>query len=112
LRLLDEDRAPGKHLVVPLIDSRVGIGICRDLDKGKPARTLRLTVDGYADALNGSSRLRERFSQLQLRDGVGQVANKQLSTHLLLLFSLFCPALVVLTALPMWGFYDGLVAVD
>ena len=100
LRLLDEDRSPGEHLVVPLIDRRVSIGICRDLDKGKPARTLRLTVNGNAHALNGSSRLRERFSQLQLRDGVGQVANKQLSTHLLLLFSLFAQRLSVL-ALPI-----------
>ena len=99
LRLLDEDRAPGEHLVVPLVDGRVSIGICRDLDKGKPARTLRLTVDGNAHALNGPSRLRERFSQLLLRDGVGQVANKQLSTHLLLLFSLICSALVSTTLL-------------
>jgi hypothetical protein len=92
LRLFDEDRAAGKHLVVPLIDGRVGIGVGGNLDKGKPARTLCLPIDGDAHALDGPARLRERISQLLLRDGVGQVANKQLSTHLLLLFGLFCPA--------------------
>jgi hypothetical protein len=85
LRFLNKDGSPSKHLVVPLFDRCVGFRICRHLDECEPARALRIPIQGDADTEHRSVSLREGVSQLLLRNGVGQVANKQLVAHLLFL---------------------------
>lgn len=95
LCFFDEDRPAGEHLVVPIINRRIGFRLAGDLHKGKPTRTLRLSVHSDAYALDVAPRLRKSIAQFLLRNGVGQVAYKQLGSHLLLLFGpkLQCTAL-------------------
>jgi hypothetical protein len=86
LCFLDEHRAARQDLVVPFVDRCIRLGLCRHFDEGEAARPLSLAVDGNTDALYRATSLRERIPQFLLRDGVGEVAYKQLVTHLLLLF--------------------------